>query len=53
MKTENEGVKLAEEVIISKIYNVRGKPVMIAQDLAELYQVDTINYIREFKSAKD
>jgi len=41
MKTENEGLIIAEEVIISKIYNVRGKQVMIAQDLAELYQVDT------------
>jgi hypothetical protein len=41
MKTETEGLIIAEEVIISKIYNVRGKQVMIAQDLAELYQVDT------------
>ena len=41
MKTENDGLLIAEEVIISKIYIVRGKQVMIAQDLAELYQVDT------------
>ena len=41
MKTENNGLQIAEEVIISKIYIVRGKQVMIAQDLAELYQVDT------------
>ncbi len=41
MKTENEGLIIPEEVIISKIYHVRGKQVMIAQDLAELYQVDT------------
>src|SRR4030042_3353741 len=41
MKTETEGLIIPEEVIISKIYNVRGKQVMIAQDLAELYQVDT------------
>lgn len=41
MKTENDGLLIAEEAIISKIYVVRGKQVMIAQDLAELYQVDT------------
>jgi phage regulator Rha-like protein len=41
MKTENNGLLIAEEVIISKIYIVKGKQVMIAQDLAELYQVDT------------
>ena len=41
MKTENDGVLIAEEVIISKIYIIRGKQVMIAQDLAELYHVDT------------
>ena len=40
MKTEN-GLLIAEEVIISKIYIVRGKQVMIAQDFAELYQVGT------------
>jgi hypothetical protein len=41
MKTESERLIIAEEIIISKIYIVRGKQVMIAQDLAELYQVDT------------
>jgi hypothetical protein len=41
MKNEDKGLIIAEEVIISKIYIVRGKQVMIAQDLAELYQVDT------------
>ena len=41
MKTENDGLLIAEEVIVSKIYIVRGKQVMLAQDLAELYQVDT------------
>jgi hypothetical protein len=29
MKTEIEGLIIAEEVIISKIYNVRGKQVII------------------------
>jgi hypothetical protein len=41
MKPITEGLIIDEEVIISKIYNVRGKQVMITQDLAELYQVDT------------
>jgi len=41
MKTENSEIVIAEEIIISKIYNIRGKRVMLAQDLAELYQVET------------
>jgi ORF6N domain. len=41
MKTEKSGVIIAEEIIISKIYNIRGKQVMLATDLAELYQVET------------
>jgi phage regulator Rha-like protein len=34
-------VVIAEEVIIRKIYSVRGKQVMLSQDLAELYEVET------------
>jgi len=34
-------IAIAEEIIISKIYNVRGKQVMLSYDLAELYQVET------------
>jgi ORF6N domain. len=41
MKTEKSEIIIAEEIIISKIYNIRGKQVMLAQDLAELYQVNT------------
>jgi hypothetical protein len=41
MKTENRNVYVNEEVVISKIYNIRGKQVMLAPDLAELYQVET------------
>ena len=33
-------IAIAEEIIISKIYNVRGKQVMLSYDLAELYQVE-------------
>ena len=41
MKTEKGEIIIAEEIIISKIYNIRGKQVMLATDLAELYQVET------------
>jgi hypothetical protein len=41
MKTEKSEIIIAEEIIISKIYNIRGKQVMLASDLAELYQVET------------
>jgi hypothetical protein len=33
-------VALAEEAIISKIYLIRGKKVMVDRDLAELYEVE-------------
>jgi hypothetical protein len=32
---------ISEEIIISKIYNIRAKQVMLAPDLAELYEVKT------------
>lgn len=41
MNQENSHILIAEEIIISKIYNVRGKQVLLSQDLAELYQVET------------
>jgi hypothetical protein len=41
MKSNGNDVIIAEELIISKIYNVRGRHVMLASDLAELYQVET------------
>ena len=34
-------VAIPEEVILSKIYEIRGKKVMLSNDLAELYQVET------------
>lgn len=37
----NKNIVIAEEIIISKIFQVRGKQVMLSQDLAELYQVET------------
>ena len=41
MSAENNNIVIAEEVIISKIYSIRGKQVMLAQDLADLYEVET------------
>ncbi len=41
MTQENGQISSAEEIIISKIYNVRGKQVMLSYDLAELYKVET------------
>ena len=41
MSPKNNNIILAEEVIISKIYSIRGKQVLLAQDLAELYEVET------------
>jgi hypothetical protein len=41
MKKQKSEIILAEEIIISRIYNIRGKQVMLATDLAELYQVET------------
>ncbi len=37
-KTE---ISIPKEIIISKIYEVRGIKVMLSHDLAELYQVET------------
>ena len=36
-----KGITLADEVIISKIYLIREHKVMLDDDLAELYQVQT------------
>ena len=41
MSSKSNNIVIAEEIIISKIYNIRGKKVMLAQDLAELYEVET------------
>jgi hypothetical protein len=38
---KKNSIIIEEEVIISKIYNIRGKQVMLSQDLAELYDVET------------
>jgi phage regulator Rha-like protein len=40
-KKSDEQIMLPDEVIISKIYNIRGIKVLLDRDLAELYEVDT------------
>jgi hypothetical protein len=41
MKSKEDDVIIAEELIISKIFYIRGRQVMLASDLSELYQVET------------
>ncbi|MBN2864120.1 MAG: ORF6N domain-containing protein [Bacteroidales bacterium] len=41
MNRVKTNILIAEEIIIGKIFTVRGKQVMLSQDLADLYQVDT------------
>jgi hypothetical protein len=41
MVEHNNQIIIPEEVILSRIYLIRGKQVMISQDLSELYQVPT------------
>ncbi|RLD53071.1 MAG: ORF6N domain-containing protein, partial [Bacteroidetes bacterium] len=38
-KDRDDKIMLPDEVIISKIYFIRGQKVMIDRDLAELYEV--------------
>ncbi len=38
---KNNQVKLSDEIIMSKIYFIRGQKVMLDRDLAELYDVET------------
>ena len=41
MTKEESNIPIPDEVITSKIYFIRGKNVMLDQDLAELYDVET------------
>ena len=41
MTKEETNIPIPDEVITSKIYFIRGKNVMLDQDLAELYDVKT------------
>ncbi len=46
-------VSIPEEVIISKIYLIRGKKVMLDRDLAELYGVETKRLKEQVRRNKD
>jgi hypothetical protein len=41
MEEEQTGVVIPDELVISKIYFIRGQKVMLDKDLAELYEVET------------
>jgi hypothetical protein len=41
MAKKQTEISIPKEIIISKIYEVRGRKVMLSHDLAELYQVET------------
>ncbi len=41
VKENNKDILLADEIITSKIYLIRGEKVMLDRDLAELYGVET------------
>ena len=49
MNDINNNIIIAEEIIVSKIYHLRGKQVMLSQDLAELYQVETKSLNQQVK----
>jgi hypothetical protein len=41
MAKKDTQISIPEEVIMSKIYLIRGQKVMLDRDLAELYEVET------------
>jgi hypothetical protein len=41
MSKKEHQIMLPDEIIISKLYLIRGKKVMLDRDLAELYDVET------------
>ena len=41
MEEKNHNVAIPDEVVMSKIYSIRGSRVMLDRDLAELYEVET------------
>lgn len=49
MATNKKGSALSDEVILSKIYHVRGGKVMLDKDLATLYNVTTANLNKAVK----
>ena len=52
-KKKTTQVSIPEEVIISKIYLIRGQKVMLDRDLAELYGVETKRLKEQVRRNKD
>lgn len=46
-------IAIQDEVVISKIYEIRGKKVMLDRDLAELYDVKAIRLREQVKRNKE
>lgn len=53
MPEVKESLVIAEEMIVTKIYFIRGQKVMLDEDLAELYQVETRRLNEQVKRNKD
>ncbi len=49
MVEENNQIKISEEIIINRIYLIRGKQEMLSHDLAELYQIPTKSLNQQVK----
>lgn len=49
MKTINNNNSIPDEILISKIYLIRGQKVMLDRDLADLYGVETKHLKRQVK----
>lgn len=48
IKAENS-ISIVDEIVMNKIYIVRGQKVMLDRDLAELYQIETKQLKRQVK----
>lgn len=49
MSRVENSIIIVDEVVMNKIYIVRGQKVMLDKDLAELYQIETKNLKRQVK----
>ena len=49
MTSAENSIIIVDEVVMNKIYIVRGQKVMLDSDLAELYQIETKNLKRQVK----
>ncbi len=49
MTSVENSIVIVDEVVMNKIYIVRGQKVMLDRDLAELYQIETKYLKRQVK----